>query len=216
MIIFTIVFGHFAKIPSDGVPYPVFSYCALLPWTLFSYAISQSAASVVDNANLISKVYFPRLVIPIAAVLSGILDFAIAFLMLLGLMFYYGTLPTVVAVTLPLFLLLELAVALAVGIWLAALNVQYRDVRYTVPFLTQIWLYATPIVYPASLIKGPLHIALALNPMAAVVEGFRWALLGTNGVDGVSLAISSAVTAVLLVGGLYYFRRVEQHFADVV
>ncbi len=216
MVIFTIVFGHFAKIPSDGVPYPIFSYCGLLPWTFFAYAIGQSADSLIGNANLISKVYFPRLIIPIAAALAGLLDLAIAFLVLLGMMLFYGIAPTAAIVTLPLFLVLALAAALAMGIWLSALNVQYRDVRYTVPFLLQIWLYATPIVYPGGLIQGPLHQILALNPMTGVVDGFRWAILGKSSLDGRSLVISSAVTAVVLLTGLYYFRRMEQRFADVV
>jgi lipopolysaccharide transport system permease protein len=216
MIIFTIVFGHFAKLPSNGVPYPAFIYCGLLPWTFFSYAIGQSANSIVGNANLISKVYFPRLVIPIAAILSGLLDFAIAFVVFLGMLLYYGLRPTAAIITLPVFFLLALAAALAVGIWLSALNVQYRDVRHTLPFLTQIWLFATPIVYPSSLIRGPLHLVLALNPMAAAVEGFRWALLGKISLDGVSFALSSTVTVIALLGGLYYFRRMERYFADIV
>ena len=216
MVIFTVVFGHFARVPSDGVPYPIFSYCALLPWTFFAYAMGQSANSLVGNANLISKVYFPRLVIPIAASLAGLVDFAIAFVVLLGMMVFYHVIPTVAVVTLPLFLLLALAAALAVGIWLSALNVQYRDVRYTVPFLTQVWLYATPIAYPAGIIRGKWHLIFALNPMTGVVEGFRWAILGKGGLDGTSVAISSAVTLVALISGLFYFRRMEQQFADVV
>jgi lipopolysaccharide transport system permease protein len=216
MLIFTVVFGHFARVPSDGVPYPIFSYCALLPWTFFAYAMGQSANSLVGNANLISKVYFPRLVIPIAASLAGLVDFAIAFVVLLGMMVFYHVIPTATVVTLPLFLLLALAAALAVGIWLSALNVQYRDVRYTIPFLTQVWLYATPIAYPAGIIRGRWHLIFALNPMTGVVEGFRWAILGKGGLDGASLAISSAVTLAALTGGLFYFRRMEQRFADVV
>jgi len=216
MIIFTVVFGHFAKIPSDGVPYPIFSYIGLLPWTFFAYAMSQASNSLVGNANLISKVYFPRLIVPIAASLAGLVDFAIAFVVLLGMMVWYHVIPTIAVITLPLFLLLALTAALAVGIWLSALNVQYRDVRYTVPFLTQIWLYATPIAYPSSLIKGPVHVIFALNPMNGVVEGFRWAILGTGAVDGVSLALSTIVSVVALIGGLFYFRRMEQRFADIV
>ena len=216
MVIFTVVFGHFARVPSDGVPYPIFSYCALLPWTFFAYAMGQSANSLVGNANLISKVYFPRLVIPIAASLAGLVDFAIAFVVLLGMMVFYHVIPTAAVVTLPLFLLLALAAALAVGIWLSALNVQYRDVRYTVPFLTQVWLYATPIAYPAGIIPGKWHLIFALNPMTGVVEGFRWAILGKGRLDGTSVAISSAVTLVALIAGLFYFRRMEQQFADVV
>ncbi|MDB5058668.1 MAG: type transporter, partial [Chloroflexi bacterium] len=168
------------------------------------------------NSNLISKVYFPRLVIPFASALGGLVDLAIAFIVLIGMMIYYHVAPGIGIVALHLFVLLALAAALAVGIWLSALNVQYRDVRYTIPFLTQIWLYATPIAYPASLISGKLHAVLALNPMTGVVEGFRWALLGERALDVQSLFISSAVTVVALVSGLFYFRRMEQLFADVV
>lgn len=216
MAIFAVVFGHFARIPSDGVPYAIFAYCALVPWTLFAYAMSQAANSLVANANLVARVYFPRLIIPVAAALAGLLDFAIAFAVLLIMMVPYRVAPTAAILTLPLFLLLAMAAALAVGIWLAALNVQYRDVRYTIIFLTQIWLYATPITYPSSMIKGRLHVLLALNPMTGVVEGFRRAILGTGGLDWISLAISSMVTALALAGGLIYFRRMEQRFADMM
>lgn len=216
MVIFTVVFGKFAKIPSDGVPYPIFSYCGLLPWTFFAYAMSQSADSLVSNANLIRKVYFPRLVIPVAASLAGLLDFGIAFVLLVGMMAFYRVAPTVAMITLPFFLLLALLTALTVGIWLSALNVQYRDVRYAIPFLVQIWLFATPIAYPASLIHGTWHLVFALNPMTGVVEGFRWALLGTGSLDVPALGISIAVTMAALIGGLYYFRTMEQRFADVV
>jgi len=216
MAIFTVVFSRLAKVPSDGVPYPIFSFCGLLPWTLFAYAITQAGNSLVVNANLVSKVYFPRLVIPLAAALAGLLDFIIAFLVLLALMAFYGIVPTPAMVALPLFLLLAMAAALAVGIWLAALNVQYRDVRHTIPFLTQIWLYATPIAYPTSLIHGSLRLVFALNPMTGVVAGFRWAIIGKERLDIGFLVLSSAITVVALIGGLYYFRRVEQRFADVV
>jgi lipopolysaccharide transport system permease protein len=216
MVVFTVIFGHVARIPSDGVPYPIFSYCGLLPWTFFASAIGQASTSLVGNAHLISKVYFPRLVIPIAALLAGLPDFAIAFVVLLGMMLFYGVVPTPAVITLPLFLLLVLATALAVGIWLSALSVQYRDVRYVVPFLTQLWLYASPVAYPAGLIRGQAHLLYALNPMAGVVEGFRWAILGKGGCDGLSLALSGSVTLVVLISGLFYFRRLEQQVADVV
>jgi lipopolysaccharide transport system permease protein len=216
MIIFTVIFGHFAKIPSDGSPYPIFAYAALLPWTLFAYALVQSSSSLVENANLISKVYFPRLVVPIAASLAGLIDFALAFLLLIGLMAFYGINPTVSLLLLPLFVILAMTSALAVGIWLSALNVQYRDVRYVVPFLTQVWLYATPVAYPASIVHGHFRVILAVNPMTGVVEGFRWAILGSSGVDIVSIFISSCVAVIAFVAGLFYFRRVEQRFADLV
>lgn len=216
MVIFTIIFGHFVKVPSDGLPYPIFSYTALLPWTFFAYAIGQASNSLVGNANLISKVYFPRLVIPIAASLAGLLDFSIAFVVLLGMLVFYHVTPTAAIVLIPLFLLLALTAALAVGIWLAALNVQYRDIRYIMPFLIQIWMYASPVVYSAHQITGAAHLLFALNPMAGVIEGFRWSILGQQGLDGTSLIVSLAVTLTTLVSGLYYFRRMEQRFADVV
>ena len=216
MVVFSIFFGRLAGIPSDGVPYPIFAYCALLPWQLFSHAMAESGNSLVVNQNLITKVYFPRLVIPMAPVLAGLVDFGIAFLVLLGMMVYYGMAPTMAVVTLPLFILLAVATALAVGLWLSALNVQYRDVRYTIPFLTQFWLFSTPIAYPSSLVPEGWRVLYGLNPMAGVVEGFRWALLGTENAPGPMLAVSVAVVVALLVGGLYYFRRMEKTFADVV
>ena len=216
MIVFSIFFGRLAKIPSDGLPYPIFAYCALLPWQLFAHALTESGNSLVASQNLITKVYFPRLVIPISAVLAGLVDFVIAFVVLLGMMFYYGIVPTAATLTLPLFILLAIATALAVGLWLSALNVQYRDVRYTIPFLTQFWLFITPIAYPSSLVPEGWRTLYGLNPMAGVVEGFRWALLGTENAPGPMVAVSVAVVVALLVGGLYYFRRMEKTFADVV
>jgi lipopolysaccharide transport system permease protein len=216
MVVFSIFFGRLAKIPSDGIPYPIFAYCALLPWQLFAHALTESGNSLVASQNLITKVYFPRLVIPLSAVLAGIVDFGIAFVVLLGMMAYYGITPTVAVATLPLFLLLALGTALGVGLWLSALNVQYRDVRHTIPFLAQFWLFATPVVYPASLVPEFWRPLFGLNPMAGVVEGFRWALLGTAQSPGPLLAVSVAVVFALLVGGLYYFRRMEKTFADVV
>lgn len=216
MVVFSIVFGRLAKIPSDGLPYPIFAYCALLPWQLFAHALTESGNSLVANQNLITKVYFPRLVIPLSAVLAGLVDFGIAFMVLLGMMAHYGIVPTAAVAALPLFLLLALGTALGVGLWLSALNVQYRDVRYTIPFLTQFWLFATPVAYPASLVPDFWRPLLGLNPMAGVVEGFRWALLGTAQTPGPLLAVSVTVVFALLVGGLHYFRRMEKTFADVV
>jgi len=216
MVVFTIFFGQLAKVPSDGLPYPVFAYCGLLPWQLFSYALTQSGNSLVANQNLITKVYFPRLVIPLAACLAGIVDFGIAFLVLLGMMIFYGITPTAAMASLPIFLLFALATALGVGLWLSAMNVRYRDVRYTIPFLTQVWLFATPIAYPSSLIPAKWRAIYGLNPMAGVVEGFRWALLGKGELPGPLVGISLAAVVVLLTGGLYYFRRMERTFADVV
>ena len=216
MIIFTVVFGHFAKIPSEGAPYPIFAYAALVPWTFFAFAITQSSNSLVENSKLISKVYFPRLVIPISSALAGLIDVAIASTVLLGMMVFYGVSPTPALLALPVFVLLALIAALGVGVWLSALNVQYRDVRYAVPFLTQIWLFATPVAYPANLIHGWLHLVFALNPMTAVVEGFRWSILGTSHFDITATVISTSMSVAVLVSGLFYFRRMEQTFADVV
>ncbi len=215
MVAFSLFFGQLGKIPSDGVPYPIFSFTALLPWSFFAYALGQSSNSLVGSANLISKVYFPRLVIPISSVLSGALDFAIAFVVLLGMMLYFGIAPTSAVVLLPLFLLLALVTALGVGLWLSALNVEYRDVRYTVPFLTQFWLFATPVAYPSSLLGEPWRTLYGLNPMVGVVEGFRWAMLGTAP-PGPMLGVSAVVSVALLISGAFYFRRMERTFADVV
>lgn len=216
MLVFSLFFGRLAKVPSDGIPYPVFSYAALVPWTFFAQGLHQSSDSLVGSANLIRKVYFPRLVIPISAVLSGLVDCAIAFAMLICLQFYYRIIPTANVVWLPLFLLLALATALGVGLWLSALNVKYRDVRYTVSFLVQFWMFSTPIAYPSSLLKEPWRTIYGLNPMAGVVEGFRWALLGTQTAPGPMIAVSAVVAALLLCGGAYYFRRMEKTFADTV
>lgn len=216
MVVFSIVFGRLAKIPSDGLPYPIFAYCGLLPWQLFSHALTESGNSLVGNQNLLTKVYFPRVVIPLAAILTGLVDFGVAFLVLLAMMAYYGIAPTVAVVFVPLFMLLALATALGVGVWLAALNVRYRDVRYTIPFLVQFWLFATPVAYPASLVPESWRALLGVNPMAGVIEGFRWALLGKGAGPGPLLMISMAVVLVVLVTGLGYFGRTERTFADVV
>jgi len=216
MVVFSLFFGKLAQMPSDGIPYPVFSFAALVPWTFFSNGLSQSSASVVGSANMIKKLYFPRLVIPISSVLSGLVDLVLAFVVLVAMMLYFGIMPTGNVVWLPALVLLALVTALGAGVWLAALNVQFRDVRYTVPFLTQVWLFGTPIAYPSSLLSEPWHTLYGLNPMAGVVEGFRWALLGSNTAPGPLIAVSSAAALALLVSGLYYFRRMERTFADVV
>ena len=216
MVVFSIFFGRLAKVPSDGLPYPIFTFCALLPWQLFAHALTESSNSLVANEKLITKVYFPRLVIPLSAVLAGLVDFVCAFFVLLGMMFYYGIVPTSAVWTLPLFVLLAVATALAVGLWLSALNVEYRDVRYTIPFIAQFWLFISPVAYPSSLVPEQWRLLYALNPMVGVVEGFRWALLGKAEGPGPMLAVSVAVVVFLLVGGLYYFRRMEKSFADVV
>jgi lipopolysaccharide transport system permease protein len=216
MIIFTIIFGRVAHLPSDGVPYPIFTFAALVPWNYFSYILQQSGNSLVNNANMISKVYFPRLIFPISSALAGLVDFFVAFGVLLIMMAFYHIGPGIRLLALPLFLLLAIATALGVGLWLSALNVKYRDVKFVLPFLTQVWLYASPIAYSASLVKGKLAVVYAVNPMAGTVAGFRWAILGTNHPPGLTVLPSVAVAVVLLVSGVFYFRRVEQTFADVV
>jgi homopolymeric O-antigen transport system permease protein len=216
MLVFTLFFGKLANIQSDGVPYALFSFAALVPWTFFANGLSQSADSLVGSAHLIKKVYFPRLVVPLAAVLSGVVDFALAFLVLIGMMLYYGILPTLNVIWLPPLLLLALVTALGVGLWLSALNVEFRDVRYVVPFLIQFWLFATPIAYPSSLLSEPWRTLYGLNPMAGVVEGFRWALLGTDTAPGAMILVSALAATVILISGAYYFRRMERTFADVV
>jgi lipopolysaccharide transport system permease protein len=216
MVVFSLFFGRLAKIPSDGVPYPLFSFAALVPWTSFANGLTQSANSVVLSQNLITKIYFPRLAVPIATVLSGAVDFVLAFVILLALMMFYGTPLTPHALWVIPLSLLALVTSVGVGFWLAALNVQYRDVRYAVPFLVQLWLFATPIAYPSSLLAEPWRTVYALNPMVGVVEGFRWALLGTATAPGAMLFVSSVAALVVAVGGALYFRRMEQTFADIV
>ena len=216
MIVFSIFFGRLARMPSDGLPYPIFAYAALVPWTFFANGLNQASNSLVGSANLIKKVYFPRLVVPISSVISGVFDFMLAFVVLLGMMLYYGIFPTVNIVWLPFLLLLTLTTSLGVGLWLSALNVQFRDVRYTVPFLTQFWLFATPIAYPSSLLSQPWRTLYGINPMVGVVEGFRWALLGTDTAPGPIIIVSSFMALTLLAGGAFYFRRLGRTFADVI
>lgn len=217
MVVFSIFFGDLAEVPSDGVPYPIFSFVALVPWGLFSDAVSVGGRSLVQNRHMITKIYFPRVILPLSSILAGLVDFLIAFVVLIGMMVFYKITPTANVWTLPLFLLLALVTATGVGLWLAALNVQYRDVAYITPFLTQFWLYVTPIAYPASMVPEKWQLIYSLNPMAGVVEGFRWALLGTEqGSPGPQLVVSCVVALVLLVTGYAYFRRMERSFADMV
>jgi len=215
MVVFSVIFGQLAKLPSEGFPYPIFTYTALLPWQLFAFALNNSSNSLVGSQGLVSKVYFPRLVIPIASVLPGLLDFAISFVVLIGMMVYYHIPLSVRMLALPLLLVLAVATALAVGLWLSALNVEYRDVRYMVPFLTTFWQYATPVAYSITLIPGRWRLLYGLNPMTGVVEGFRWALLGSGDIGGL-IWVSLAIVCVLLFGGLVYFKRMEDTFADVI
>ena len=216
MVIFSVIFGHLAKLPSEGIPYPVFSYAALLPWQLFSGALTRSGSSLVGNATLLTKVYFPRLIIPLSATIGGLVDFSISFLVLLGLMLYYGLGPTWAILWLPLLIVFTLVTALSVGLWLSALNVQYRDVQHIIPFIIQAWMYASPVAYSAELIpSGPWRFVYGLNPVAGVIQGFRWALLGANP-PGELMLVSVGMVVIMLVTGLCYFRRMERTFADVV
>ena len=216
MVVFSIFFGRLANVPSDGVPYPIFSYTALIPWTLFSNALQDASRSLVANSHMITKIYFPRMILPISSVLAGVVDFLIAFIVLLGMMFYFEIIPTTNIYMLPLFLILALITAVGVGLWLSALNVLFRDINYILPFLTQFWMYLTPVAYPTSMIPEKWRALYALNPMVGVIEGFRWALLGTGQPPGLPTIISSIVAVFLLISGMFYFRRMERLFADMV
>jgi lipopolysaccharide transport system permease protein len=216
MLVFTFVFGTVAKVPTEGMPYPIFSYTALLPWGLFTAALNTASRSLTANQNMVTKIYFPRLVLPLASVLGGLVDFAIAFVILIGMMLYYHVSPTGAVWTLPLFLILTLVTALGVALWLSAINVQYRDVNYVLPFLTQFWLFLTPVAYSAQVISAKWQTVYSLNPMAGVVNGFRWALLGTNTGPDLNMAVSVAISIAVLVSGLFYFRSMERTFADMI
>ncbi len=216
MVLFSLFFGRLAKMPSDGIPYPLFVFTALVPWMFFSNGITQSSGSLVENASLLKKVYFPRLAVPIASIIAGVVDFFCSFVVLILLMLYYGVVPSWSVLTLPFFLALACTASLGIGLWLSALNVQFRDVRYVIPFLTQLWLFATPIAYPSSLLSEPLRSLYGLNPMVGVVEGFRWALLGTETSPGPMVLVSALVSVLVLVSGAFYFRRMEVTFSDRV
>jgi lipopolysaccharide transport system permease protein len=216
MVIFSIFFGRLAGVPSDGIPYPIFSFAALVPWTFFANSISQSSISLVSNPEMIKKIYFPRLTMPIASILAGFVDFVLAFILLLGMMLFYGYFPTINTLWLPFFILLAIMTAVGVGLWLGAMNVKYRDVRYMVPFIIQAWLFATPVAYSSSQLTEPWRTLYGINPMASVVEGFRWALLGTGAAPGSMVAVSFVVSCLLLISGIFYFRRMEKTFADVI
>jgi len=216
MILFTLFFGRLARIPSDGVPYPLFAYAAILPWSYFSQAIARSGASLVGDATLISKVFFPRIIVPLSSALAPVVDFALAFVVLLGMMAWFGIAPTLAVIAVPLLLFLALLTALAVGLWLSALNVRYRDVGQTIPFLVQLWMFASPVVYPLSLVPEKWRFLYSLNPMAGVIEGFRWALLGKASPDVAVMAATTVMVVALLLGGLVYFKHTELTFADVI
>jgi lipopolysaccharide transport system permease protein len=216
MVVFTLVFKKIADLPSDGIPYPVFAYTALLPWNLFSGALTRSSTSVVGQSNLITKVYFPRLMVPLSATIAGIVDFGIAFVILIGMIMWFGIVPTWAVLTLPLLVLLALCAATAVGLWLAALNVKYRDVGHAMPFVVQLWMFASPIAYPVSMVPEKWRLLYSLNPMTGVIEGFRWALLGKEGLEFSAIILSVIAVGTLLFGGIVYFKRVERVFADIV
>jgi lipopolysaccharide transport system permease protein len=216
MLIFSLFFGRLAKVPSDGIPYPLFSYSALVPWTFFATELTLASNSLVQSSNMLKKIYFPRMAVPLGTVISGCVDFFIAFVVLIGMMAFYGMVPTWKIVWLPCFLLLAVVTCLGVSLWLSAMNVHFRDVRYAIPFLTQFWMFATPIAYPSSLLPERWRTLFAINPMVGVVEGFRWALLDVHTAPGPMIIVSSIVSLGLLVSGAFYFRRLERTFADVV
>lgn len=217
MLVFNFLFGTVAKVPTDGIPYPIFSFTALLPWGLFVTALNQASRSLTANHNMVTKIYFPRLVLPVASVLAGLVDFAIAFVILVMMMIYYKVTPTWNALwALPLFLLLAILAALGVALWLSAINVQYRDVNYALPFLTQFWLFVTPVAYSAKVISEKWRYLYSLNPMAGVVNGFRWALLGSGTGPDTALWVSIGISMLILISGLFYFRRMEHTFADMI
>lgn len=216
MVIFTVIFGMFAKLPSDGVPYPIFTYCALLPWNYFSRSLGDSSDALIGSSHLITKVYFPRLILPLSKVFAGLVDFAIAFVILIGMMFWYGIVPTARLAWLPVFIAIAMVTAFAFGLWFTALNVKYRDVKFVVPFVVQIWMYASPVAYSTSIIPEKWRWLYGVNPMVGVVEGFRWAVLGKEAPQAIALVIPAVLTVCVLVGGLYFFKRMEAVFADVI
>ena len=216
MVVFTLFFGRLAKMPSDGIPYPIFNYTAMVAWTYFATSITGSGNSLVGEANLISKVYFPRLIIPLSPVLAGLLDFSIAFIVLIGMMFYFHIYPTIMVLLVPFLIILMMLTASGVGMFLAALNAKYRDIRYTIPFLVQLWMFASPVVYPASLVPEKYRLIYALNPMTGVIEGFRSALLGTVAFPAMMILISAIVSLIMFAFGLLYFKQMERYFADII
>jgi len=216
MVIFSIIFGYLAKLPSDGIPYPVYTFCALLPWNYFARSLTDSSDSLVSSSNLITKVYFPRLILPLSKVLAGFVDFAIAFVILFVLMVWYQITPSYGIFLLPVFILIAMLTAFGIGLWLTALNVKYRDIRFVVPFMTQLWMYTSPVAYSTSLIPEKWQWLYGLNPMVGVIEGFRWALLSKHAPDTLMMTVSSGIVLIILVGGIYYFRKTEQTFSDII
>jgi len=216
MVIFSIIFGYLAKLPSEGIPYPIYTFCALLPWNYFARSLSDSSDSLVSSANLVTKVYFPRLILPLSKVLAGFIDFTIAFVILLVLMVWYQIAPSYGIFLLPAFMLIAILTAFGIGLWLTALNVKYRDIKFVVPFITQLWMYTSPVAYSTSLIPEKWQWLYGLNPMVGVIEGFRWALLSKGAPDPVMMSVSTVIVLIILVGGIYYFRKTEQTFSDII
>ncbi len=216
MVVFTLFFGKLAKMPSDGIPYPIFNYTAMVAWVYFANSIAMSGNSLIGNTNLISKIYFPRLIVPLTPVLAGLLDFFIAFVVLIGMMLYFHIYPTITILLVPFLVILMMLIGSGVGMFLAALNVKYRDIRYVIPFLLQLWMFCSPIVYPSSIVPEKYQLIYALNPMTGVIEGFRFALLGTIEFPILEILISVIGSIVLFAFGLLYFKQMERHFADIV
>ncbi|PKN96990.1 MAG: phosphate ABC transporter permease [Chloroflexi bacterium HGW-Chloroflexi-4] len=217
MVVFTVFFGNLAKLPSDGLPYPIWSYTGLLPWEFFAAALSVSARSMLTSGNMVSKIYFPRIIVPLSSVFANLIDFLIAFVILIGMMFFYHITPTINMLWLPAFMLLAIITALGVGLWFSALLVMYRDINYMLPFITQLWMFISPVVYASSIVPEKWRVLYSLNPMAGVVEGFRWALLGTQqSISPLMIAISSVIALTLFISGLFFFRRMERVFADMI
>ncbi|HCS39018.1 MAG TPA: phosphate ABC transporter permease [Anaerolineaceae bacterium] len=217
MVVFTVFFGNLAKLPSDGLPYPIWSYTGLLPWEFFAAALSVSARSMLTSGNMVSKIYFPRIIVPLASVFANLVDFLIAFVILIGMMIFYHITPTINMLWLPAFMLLAIITALGVGLWFSALLVMYRDINYMLPFITQLWMFISPVVYASSIVPEKWRVLYSLNPMAGVVEGFRWALLGTQqSISPLMIAISSIIALTLFISGLFFFRRMERVFADMI
>jgi lipopolysaccharide transport system permease protein len=214
--IFSVIFGHFAGMPSEGIPYPVFAFAAVLPWTYFAEAVRRSATGLVSDAELVRKVYFPRLIIPLACVIAPLLDFLIAFIVLFGVMIWFGVMPSWRLLAVPPLLAIAAMLALAVGLWLGPINVRFRDVKHTLPFMLQIWMFATPVVYPVTIIPTQWKWLFSLNPMVGVIEGFRWSVFGKGDLNSVSLGISLAAIGLFLIGGLIFFKRMERSFADLI
>jgi lipopolysaccharide transport system permease protein len=216
VLIFSIIFGFIVRMPSEGVPYPLFAFAGVLPWTYFAEAVRRSGVGLVTDSELVRKIYFPRLIMPLANVVSPLVDFCIAFVVLLIVMAFYGIAPNVKMLIIPLLMVVAALLALSIGLWLAPINVRFRDIKHTLPFMIQIWMYASPIVYPLSLVPEQWQMLYSLNPMVGVIEGFRWAVFGQGAPNFMALGMSAVIIVILMAGGLIFFRRMERTFADVI